>query len=157
MMCADRQSDVARDALGRLPGGLYRYVGWESTNELLDLASLWGWQGWRLQGESIHSKPELIEALTRTVPLPTWQGQNWDALEESLRDLSWTRHGDDPATGYLLVWSAPYALARSQPHAMQTALSVLQEVSDFWGQQGVPFCVLFRRTYGAVTPLPPIR
>ena len=146
-----------RDELGRLPAGLYRYVGWESSVDLLNLASLWGWQGWRLQGESIYSKPDLIDALTRTIPLPGYQGKNWDALEESLRDLSWTRQGDNPAEGYLLIWSAPYALARSQPSAMQTALSVLHEVSDFWAKEGVPFCVLFRRTYGAVEDLPPIR
>jgi hypothetical protein len=151
------QPSLERDELGRLPGGVFRYVGWQTTTELLDLAALWGWHGWRLQGESIHSKPELIEALTKAVPLPAYQGRNWDALEESLRDLSWTRQGENPATGYLLVWSAPYALARSQPSAMHTALSVLQDVSDFWAQEGVPFCVLFRRTYGVVGSLPPIR
>lgn len=148
---------LARDELGRLPAGLYRYVGWETSTELLTLAALWGWQGWWLQGEAIRSKPDLIDALTRVLPLPGYQGRNWDALEESLRDLSWTRQGETPARGYLLIWSAPYALARSRPNAMQTALSVLQEVSDFWAQEGVPFCVLFRRTYGAVESLPAIR
>ena len=156
-MNRDAHALPKRDELGRFPSGLFRYVGWEPTTKLLDLAAYWGWHGWRLQGESIHSKPGLIDALTRTVPLPAYQGRNWDALEESLRDLSWTRQGSHPATGYLLIWSAPYALARSQPTTMDTALSVLQEVSDFWRQEGVPFCVLFRRTYGAVESLPPIR
>lgn len=146
-----------RDHLGRLPGGLYRYVGFETTDQLLRSASLWGWRAWHIHGESIRTKHDLIDALARAMPLPEWQGRNWDALEESLRDLPETRTGANPAKGYLLVWNAPYGMHRHQPGAFQTALSVLQDVTDFWQQQGVPFCVLFRRTYGAVPSLPTIQ
>ena len=151
------QPQTSRDPLGRLPGGLYRYTGFETTAQLQRNAALWGWHTWRLHGETMYTKHDLIDALACAIPLPEWQGRNWDALEESLRDLAHTRSGDTPAQGYLLIWTAPYAMHRRQPGSLQTALAVLQEVSDFWAQQGVPFCVLFRRTYGAVASLPPIQ
>jgi hypothetical protein len=62
-MNRDAHALPKRDELGRFPSGLFRYVGWEPTTKLLDLAAYWGWHGWRLQGESIHSKPELNRRL----------------------------------------------------------------------------------------------
>jgi hypothetical protein len=37
----------------------------------------------------IEIKSELLNFLARTFPLPDYFGQNWDALEECLGDLSW--------------------------------------------------------------------
>lgn len=143
---------LARNGDGTFPAGVYRYAGRFSTSELLSDAANWGWQGWSLNGAEIGDKREFIAACTRTLHFPDYQGRNWDALEESLRDLSWAR-----AKGYLLVYAEPFHFARNNATEWRTASSILHEVTNFWQQQGSPFCVLLRRTFGAAPDLPLLR
>jgi hypothetical protein len=39
--------------------------------------------------EDVSGKVELLAALTSQLDLPDWFGNNWDALVDVLRDLSW--------------------------------------------------------------------
>lgn len=43
---------------------------------------------------SIRSKQKLLRVLADQLKLPAYFGQNWDALEECLRDLSWLPAGN---------------------------------------------------------------
>lgn len=143
--------------MGRLPAGFYRYAGYDSSAELIAEAKSWGWAAWLVDGESAHSKTDFIGAIAQALDLPAWQGKNWDALEETLRDLPHTRSGDAPATGYLLILNTPRDWIRAHPGEWKTATSLFSEVSDFWRERDIPFTVLLRRTYGTQNDVPPIR
>ncbi|MGI8980721.1 MAG: barstar family protein [Pirellulaceae bacterium] len=43
---------------------------------------------------SIRSKQKLLRTLAGQLRLPAYFGQNWDALEECLRDLAWLPAGN---------------------------------------------------------------
>lgn len=148
---------LPRDETGRFPSGIFRYAGYDSSTELVEAAHAWGWAAWLVDGESVQSKPEFIGAIATALDLPKWQGKNWDALEETLRDLPETRKGENPASGYLIVLNTPRDWIRRAPNEWKTATSLLQEVSEFWRAQGVPFTVVLRRTYGMLENVPPIK
>lgn len=43
--------------------------------------------------EGIRSKQKLLAILADRLRFPAWAGRNWDAFEDSLRDLSWLPPG----------------------------------------------------------------
>jgi RNAse (barnase) inhibitor barstar len=54
----------------------------------------------------LKTKQELIEAISETLNFPDYFGENWDAFEECIRDLSWLsddiillEHTDFPMEG----------------------------------------------------------
>ena len=51
-----------------------------------------------VDGASVHSRDELLDAIAAELGFPEYFGHNWDALDECLRDLSWR-----PAPGYVLI------------------------------------------------------
>lgn len=40
----------------------------------------------------LHNRNQLFDALRRELRLPEYFGDNWDALDECLRDLCWIKH-----------------------------------------------------------------
>lgn len=37
----------------------------------------------------LHTKQQLLEQISKSLQFPSYVGNNWDAFEESLSDLSW--------------------------------------------------------------------
>ncbi len=64
------------------------------TDEAPDLD---GFEVLTIEGDSVESKEELLDAIAEGFGFPDWFGRNWDALEECLRDL------DAVNDGYALV------------------------------------------------------
>src|ERR1051326_5511059 len=52
-----------------------------------------------VQGDVIETSEQLFIALAKEMKFPDYFGNNWDALEECLRDMSWL-----PSKGYLLFF-----------------------------------------------------
>jgi hypothetical protein len=90
----------------------------------------------------------LLEVIATAADFPAYCGNNWDALEECLRDLSWA-----PAEGYLILWEDARILAQADPQAFATALSIFRSVAQYWETQGVPFVLLLRRSGRPPLPL----
>jgi RNAse (barnase) inhibitor barstar len=107
------------------------------------LAALAGRNGWRyvyLDGARIASKAEFMAAVAQAMQFPGYFGRNWDALEDSLRDLAWL-----PArSGYLVLYDAAGKFARQQPDEFAVALDVLRSAVDFWRGTPTPMTVLVR-------------
>jgi hypothetical protein len=74
---------------------------------------------------------DALEALARGLSFPAWFGNNWDALEDCLGDLSW-RSGE----AHVLVLRNAAALARDD---FGVLLDVLRVSAEYWLERGKPF------------------
>jgi RNAse (barnase) inhibitor barstar len=128
------------DALfsGQRSPGVYRWDAPGSTRALRDEAENHGWRCFYLDGRRIADKKEFIDACARAMHFPDYFGKNWDALEESLRDLEWA-----PASaGYLVLYDHAGRFLRSRPADFATALAILRSATDHWAGTGTPMAVL---------------
>jgi len=93
-----------------------------------------------LDGASLTDKQDLMSGLAGALELPDWFGGNWDALDESLRDLSWLE-----AAGHVVVIEGGEVLWRRQPDLAGTLVSVWTGAANAWTSKGVPFHLVFVR------------
>ncbi len=123
---------------GRRSPGVYR---WEPEADLETLraqAEGHGWLCFHLDGRRIADKHEFIEACARAMRFPAYFGKNWDALEESLRDLDWA-----PAPhGYLVLYDHAGRFAARRPDEFATALAILRSTARHWSATSTPMAVL---------------
>jgi len=70
-----------------------------------------------------------LESIARELAFPDRFGNNWDALEDSLGDLSWRK-----GAGHVLVFSA-YPRGRD----LEVLLDVLRSSAEYWAGQHKPF------------------
>jgi hypothetical protein len=83
----------------------------------------------------ITEKTQLLCAIAKALGFPDWFGENWDALEDCLTDLSW-REGD----GYVLVFEGFQFLPADE---LGVLIDVLISAVEFWAGQGKPFFAVF--------------
>ena len=82
---------------------------------------------------TIDAERDVFGAIARALAFPDWFGGNWDALEDSLSDLSW-RKGD----GHVL-------LLRSYPAGddLGVLTDVLRAAAEYWAGRGKPFFAVY--------------
>ncbi len=78
-----------------------------------------------------HGKGEVLAELARAIAAPDWFGHNWDALADSLGDLSWRK-----SPGYVLVLYGDVT-------GEEMLNEVLEATVSFWKLQGKAFWVFF--------------
>ncbi|GAA4513426.1 hypothetical protein GCM10023191_080500 [Actinoallomurus oryzae] len=97
-----------------------------------------GWRVFWLDGAGVRDKRTLLARCAEEFALPSYFGHNWDALQDSLRDLSWT-----PANcGYLVVYDHWGELADADPAAHRTLVDVFETAVDHWRRTATPMAVL---------------
>lgn len=79
----------------------------------------------------IDAAQKPLEKIAGALSFPRWFGGNWDALEDSLGDLSW-RNGD----GHVLVFTA-------YPEERELLVDVLRSSARYWAARGKPFFAVF--------------
>lgn len=79
-------------------------------------------------------KATLLARMTEAFAIPEGRGRNWDALADSLRDLSWL-----PAPGYALLFDGAQHLRDGDEPCFDTLLALLEETASDWAAQEVPF------------------
>lgn len=84
-----------------------------------------------------RDKRSLLAVCQLAFSLPEWFGHNWDALADSLGDLSWL-----PAQGYLVVLQHSQGLEAQAPETFATFIDILDEVRETWGTRGIPMQVV---------------
>lgn len=82
----------------------------------------------------VAGKP-VLQAIAEALEFPDWFGENWDALEDCLTDLSWRK-----AAGHVLVFEGLGALALDE---RGTLIDVLASAAQFWAEQDKPFFAVF--------------
>lgn len=77
----------------------------------------------------IRSKQKLLRVLADKLQFPDYFGENWDALEECLRDLSWLKHRRIS----LCHADLPFG---SGGENRQIYLQILQSAAHHWSEFG---------------------
>ena len=79
-------------------------------------------------------KDDALARFARALRFPEWFGGNWDALQDSLCDLSWL-----PADGYLLLLDDVAQWREADGDSFGIALDILEQAGNAWRLQLVPF------------------
>jgi hypothetical protein len=78
-----------------------------------------------------HGKGEVLAEMARAIKAPDWFGHNWDALADTLGDLSWCE-----APGYVL-------LLHGELPGDVVLDDILNATVEFWKMHGKAFWVFF--------------
>jgi RNAse (barnase) inhibitor barstar len=84
-----------------------------------------------------RDKESVLGRFAQALRFPDWFGGNFDALADSLADLSWMR-----ADGYLLLIEHSDEWRQADDENFATFLDILNEAAATWGDQDVPFWAL---------------
>jgi hypothetical protein len=144
-------SDRLQEMLdGSIAPGLYRWSSRADATRVAARAERAGWRCFHLDGRRIADKATLLSECALVMGFPAYFGRNWDALDECLRDLSWT-----PAKrGYLLLFDDASRLAGAYPDDWAVALDVLRRAVEHWRASARPMAVLLRRAGPAGRDIP---
>ena len=96
-----------------------------------------------LDGRQLTDKPAMLDAIAKALTFPAWFGQNWDALEDSLADLSWHEGGVA-----LLIEAADTPEHRA-PDDSAMLFDILAGAADYWATEKRPFAVFLRGSHAA--------
>ena len=117
----ERLHDVSRS-------GVYRA---RSVDVVLDAAH----EGKLDVAEVDLSEAPALTAIAKALDFPDWFGNNWDALEDCLGDLSWRN-----ASGHVIVFARHEKLPKDD---LGVLIDVLKSSAEFWAERGAPFFAVF--------------
>lgn len=121
----------------------------ESTaSALFQSSAAAGCNAYRIDLGLVTDAAKLHKVLSRALHFPEWYGRNWDALADSLGDMSWSE-----ADGYVLIFQRAEILQAAEPESFDKLLEILDESVNFWRTQGLGFWVLFVGDFPALSPL----
>lgn len=127
-------------ALSRaVPPGIYCLNSNASTESMKKEAARAGWGFFVLDGSKIYDKKTFLEKIARAMRFPDYFGRNWDALNDCVTDMTWTR-----AEGFVLVFQEPRRFLETSPKDWDVALEILKSATESWQERGTPFYVLLR-------------
>lgn len=121
--------DASKAGVRRLSG---------SAASLEKAAAAAGLACYRIELRGVADKQKFLDACRSALQFPDWFGGNWDALEDSLADMSW-----QPAKGYVLYFHHANEFAAVAQPVLAEAVEVLASVAEFWQSRGKPFWALF--------------
>ena len=124
---------------GEVPPGVYRFTLRTSVASLARHAARHGWRLFHLDGRQIASKADFLAGCAAAMDFPAYFGHNWDALEDSARDLAWA-----PAGGYIVLYDGAGGFAEAQPAEFVVALDILRSAAAYWRETPTPMVVLLR-------------
>lgn len=103
----------------------------------LDAARALDFAGIAIDFDGCAGKDDALARIAGALRFPDWFGGNWDALADSLADLSWL-----PAPGYVLLLERIEAWRDADPDAFETLALVLEDASARWAGDRIPFWAL---------------
>jgi RNAse (barnase) inhibitor barstar len=86
----------------------------------------------------ISSAGDLFRQIARAFEFPTYVGQNWDAVEEALRDLEWL-----PAPGYTLIVRQARHVWVECPEVAGMLIEVWLTAAEWWADSETAFHLIF--------------
>lgn len=122
---------------GSVASGVHEFADPTDASIVGELIAERRWHLFHLDGTGVVDKPTFLTAIATACDFPEWFGNNWDALSDSLTDLSWA-----PASGYVLLYEQHRAY-EAHPD-WPTVIEIFQTATTFWEHRNVPFFVLLR-------------
>lgn len=129
-------SDILRDVKA---SGVYVLEGSTSVGDVEKFAQGNGFAFFLLRGTEVRTKVDFLSSAAAALSFPDYFGNNWDAFEDCLTDMSWHE-----APGYVLLLDEFEAFAEDSPDEFRTALEILKDSSVFWADRQKAFVVLLR-------------
>ena len=112
--------------------GVYRT---SRTDEILDATRGSTLQVSRIDLAGVADKQGLMERIARALEFPHWFGGNWDALEDCLTDLSWSKAG-----GHVLLLEGAAELHVDERGIL---VDILAAAAAWWADRKRPFFAVF--------------
>lgn len=106
--------------------GVFR---WSEEAKSLAASAALTWSEVSLDG--VSTKEALMQRLSAALGCPPGFGSNWDALADSLQDLSWRNGGR-----HVLVLRGVPMYAAGFPADWRTLKAILEESAEFWACNG---------------------
>ena len=101
--------------------------------ELMRAAADLGFLRIDLDVAGVGDKETLQSLVAQSFRFPPELGTNWDALLDSLRDLSWLK-----APGYMIVVRGGDRVARVCPELVERLFPILAQAQEDWRLERVP-------------------
>ncbi|MFN2200718.1 MAG: barstar family protein [Caldilineaceae bacterium] len=134
---------------GEVESGVYRLDMSLRPSTICHRVVARGWACFYLDGANVFDKASLLAQLGEAMDFPDYYGQNWDALEECITELSWLG-----PSACVLLYDHASVLAGQHPDVFATFLDVMQLACEYWSQRSRPFYVLLRNTGELSHPIP---
>jgi RNAse (barnase) inhibitor barstar len=119
--------------------GVYRVHGAAGVKEIEKHAKAAGMAFFQLEGQKISKKEQFLNHASLAMHFPEHFGNNWDAFEDCLTDLSWVDE-----EGYVIFYDHFGSFAEHAPSQFETALEVFKSAVESWREQNKPMFVLLR-------------
>jgi hypothetical protein len=141
----DRSEPVASSASGhterRLGAGVWRVPSGRPTTAAVAALTAGGWSVRRVALPRVGDRRAVIDAFATALGFPGWVGQNWDALEDALRDLSWWVSG---ARGRAVVVTGWASFGRREAVDAAVLGEVLRSAASSFGETDEPLAIVLR-------------
>lgn len=131
--------ESVRSLIAKRHGGVYRYKALTTPAELERLARTGNLVFLHIEGQKLARKEQFLNHAALAMHFPEYFGDNWDAFEDCLTDLSWLE-----GEGFVLLYDHTDTLAEHAPQHFDTLVEILREAAEFWHGQGKPLLALLR-------------
>ena len=112
--------------------GVYRA---SRSDEIVDAAQGSALRVLRISLSGATDKQALMQRIAAALQFPDWFGGNWDALEDCLADLSWSKAG-----GHVLMFEGAADLPADERGIL---VDILASVAASWAERKRPFFAVF--------------
>jgi RNAse (barnase) inhibitor barstar len=144
------------NALGSLlkdkNGGMYKLQSAPVVKDIEKQVKAAKFAFFHIGGQKIERREQFLNHVATAMHFPDYFGNNWDALEDCLTDLSWL-----DAEGFVILYDHIDAFATHSPGHFDTAREIFASAVDAWREQGKPMFVLLHGMAGDNLGLKPLR
>ena len=119
----------------RTKPGVYRLQAMPPIRDMEKQAKAHGYAFFHLEGQKIERKEQFLNHAALAMHFPEHFGNNWDALEDCLTDLSWLDE-DKAEKGYVILFDHFDPFADHHESQLETVVEIFQSAAKYWHDQG---------------------
>ena len=121
--------------------GVYLLKTMPPVKEMEQQAIAKGFAFFHIEGQKIEKKEQFLNHSALVMHFPEHFGNNWDAFEDFLTDLSWIDDGK-AENGYVILFDHFDPFAEHHESQLETVVEIFQSATQYWHDQGKAMFVL---------------